>query len=396
MGKSGKGKKMSKGSAIILVLVMIIAIATGIGTYSYLSVQTMTVYLFNDEYKAGTPVTADMFSSYSLPVDLYNAMTGTGNSYATVNEISDHINNADALLVDVAKYGPVFSNQFLSGGGTGAEIRLGNEKVAVELPADRIQGLGADIRIGSRLNIITSYSIDYYKYTGMPDDECFWFGSDYLGRDIWTRMWRGARISLIIAIVSVCCNVVIGVIYGSISGYYGGTVDMIMMRITEIINAFPRIVIVTLFIMVAGTGMFSIIMSLVIKDWVNTARMVRSQFYRFKGREYVLAARTLGVRDMALIFRHILPNSIGPIITSSMIAIPTAIFSESFLAYIGLGLQAPEPSIGVMLSQGQKVLLHYPSQVVFPAVVISLLMISFNLFGNGLRDAFDPTLRGAE
>ena len=112
--------------------------------------------------------------------------------------------------------------------------------------------------------------------------------------------------------------------------------------------------------------------------------------------EYVLAARTLGVRDMALIFRHILPNSIGPIITSSMIAIPTAIFSESFLAYIGLGLQAPEPSIGVMLSRGQKVLLQYPSQVVFPAIIISLLIISFNLFGNGLRDAFDPTLRGAE
>ncbi len=238
--------------------------------------------------------------------------------------------------------------------------------------------------------------VDYYKYVGMADDECYWFGSDYLGRDIWTRMWRGARISLIIAVVSVACNVVIGVVYGSIAGYYGGKADMIMMRITEIINAFPRIVIVTLFIMVAGTGMFSIIMSLVIKDWVNTARMVRSQFYRFKGREYVLAARTLGVKDIALIFRHILPNSIGPIITSSMIAIPTAIFAESFLAYIGLGLQAPEPSIGVMLSQGQKVLLLYPTQVVFPAIIISLLMISFNLFGNGLRDAFDPTLRGAE
>ena len=238
--------------------------------------------------------------------------------------------------------------------------------------------------------------VDYYKYVGMADDECYCFGSDYLGRDIWTRMWRGARISLIIAVVSVACNVVIGVVYGSIAGYYGGKADMIMMRITEIINAFPRIVIVTLFIMVAGTGMFSIIMSLVIKDWVNTARMVRSQFYRFKGREYVLAARTLGVKDIALIFRHILPNSIGPIITSSMIAIPTAIFAESFLAYIGLGLQAPEPSIGVMLSQGQKVLLLYPTQVVFPAIIISLLMISFNLFGNGLRDAFDPTLRGAE
>lgn len=246
---------------------------------------------------------------------------------------------------------------------------------------------------GQRMVDVT---VDYYKYSGMPDDECYWFGSDYLGRDIWTRMWRGVRVSLMIAVISVVCNVVIGVIYGSVSGYYGGAVDLVMMRITEIINAFPRIVVVTLFIMVAGTGMFSIIMSLVVKDWVSTATMVRSQFYRFKGREYVLAARTLGVKDMALIFKHILPNSIGPIITSSMIAIPTAIFSESFLAYIGLGLQAPEPSIGVMLSQGQKVLLHYPSQVVFPGIIISLLMISFNLFGDGLRDAFDPTLRGAE
>ena len=243
---------------------------------------------------------------------------------------------------------------------------------------------------------IVDVEVDYYKYMGMDDDECFWFGSDYLGRDIWTRMWRGARVSLIIAIVSVCCNVVIGVIYGSISGYYGGKVDMVMMRITEIINAFPRIVIVTLFIMVAGTGMFSIIMSLVIKDWVNTARMVRSQFYRFKGREYVLAARTLGVKDTALIFRHILPNSIGPIITKAMIEVPGAIFAESFLAFIGLGLQAPEPSIGVLLSEGQKVLLHYPYQTLFPALLISILMISFNLFSNGLRDAFDPTMRGID
>ena len=238
--------------------------------------------------------------------------------------------------------------------------------------------------------------VDYYKYLGVPEDEYFWLGSDYLGRDIWTRLWRGARISLIIALVSVFCNVCIGIVYGSIAGYYGGAIDMVMMRITEIINAFPRIVIVTLFIMFFGTGMFSIIGSLIIKDWVQTARMVRSQFYRFKDREYVLAARTLGVKDSTLIFRHILPNTIGPVITSSMIAVPSAIFSESFLAFIGLGLQAPEPSIGVLLSQGQKVLLNYPTQVVFPAIVISLLMISFNMFGNGLRDAFDPTLRGAE
>ena len=243
---------------------------------------------------------------------------------------------------------------------------------------------------------IVDVKVDYYKYSNMDDDQCFWFGSDYLGRDIWTRLWRGARVSLMIAVIAVMCNVFIGVIYGSIAGYYGGRIDDVMMRFTDIINAFPRVVVVTMFIMVAGTGMFSIIMALVIKDWVQTARMVRSQFYRFKGREYVLAARTLGVKDVVLIFRHILPNSIGPIITSSMIAIPTAIFAESFLAYIGLGLQAPEPSIGVLLSQGQKVLLNCPTQVLFPAIVISLLMISFNLFGNGLRDAFDPTLRGAE
>lgn len=238
--------------------------------------------------------------------------------------------------------------------------------------------------------------VDYYKYSGVEDGTYFWMGTDYLGRDLWVRMWRGARVSLLIAFISVICNVCIGIVYGSIAGYYGGKVDMIMMRITEIIGAFPEIVVVTLFILFFGTGILSIILCLVVQNWIGTARMIRSQFYRYKGSEYVLAARTLGVRDMALIFRHILPNSIGPIITSSMIAIPTAIFSESFLAYIGLGLQAPEPSIGVMLSRGQKVLLQYPSQVVFPAIIISLLMISFNLFGNGLRDAFDPTLRGAE
>ena len=236
--------------------------------------------------------------------------------------------------------------------------------------------------------------VNYYKYIGYEDDH-YWMGTDYLGRDLWTRLWRGARISLIIALISVVANVVIGVIYGSISGYYGGKIDMVMMRITEIINALPNIVVITLFIMFFGTGLFSIIMSLVVRDWVGTARMIRSQFYRYKGSEYVLAARTLGVTDKVLIFRHILPNAIGPIITRAMIAVPGAIFSESFLAYIGLGLQAPEPSIGVLLAQGQKVLLHFPNQVLFPAILISVLMISFNMFANGLRDAFDPTQRGA-
>lgn len=236
--------------------------------------------------------------------------------------------------------------------------------------------------------------VDYYKYVG-AEDEYYWMGTDYLGRDLWTRLWRGARVSLFIAFVAVFTNVFIGVIYGSIAGYYGGKVDMVMMRIAEIVQAFPNIVVMTLFIMCFGTGLFSIVMALVIRDWVGSAMLIRSQFYRFKDSEYVLAARTLGERDRTLIFRHILPNAIGPIITRTMISIPGAIFAESFLAYIGLGLQAPEPSIGVLLSYGQTVLLQYPSQTIFPALLISVLMICFNLFGNGLRDAFDPTQRGA-
>lgn len=237
--------------------------------------------------------------------------------------------------------------------------------------------------------------VDYYKFIGADEDVCFWMGSDYLGRDLWTRMWRGARISLLIAFVSVFCNIAIGLVYGSVAGYYGGKTDMILMRIAEIIGAFPEVVVVTLFIMFFGTGLFSIVMALVVQNWIGTARMIRSQFYRYKGSEYVLAARTLGVKDMALIFRHIMPNSIGPIITRAMIAIPSAIFTESFLAYIGLGIRAPECSIGILLAEGQKVMMQFPVQVFFPATVISILMISFNMLSNGLRDAFDPSQRGA-
>lgn len=237
--------------------------------------------------------------------------------------------------------------------------------------------------------------VNYYTYKG-AEDLYFWFGSDYLGRDLYTRLFRGVRISLLIAVVSVFTNIVIGVIYGAIAGYYGGKTDMIMMRIVEILAGIPYLVVVMLFILVFGTGMVSIIFALTITGWIGTARLMRAQFYRYKGREYVLAARTLGVPDKLLIFRHILPNTIGPLVTRAMIAIPGAIFSESFLAYIGLGIQPPEPSMGILLSEGQNYLLQYPYQTFFPAVLISVLMISFNLFSNGLRDSLDPTKRGEE
>ncbi|NMA84420.1 MAG: ABC transporter permease [Epulopiscium sp.] len=279
----------------------------------------------------------------------------------------------------------------------GTRLLTNRKKVNVDDPKQYPPECIIEIRNPQTINGIECVDVlvDYYVYKG-AEDVYFWFGSDYLGRDLFTRLFKGARISLLIALLSVVTNVVIGVIYGSIAGYYGGKVDLVMMRIVEILEGLPYLVIVMLFILLFGTGMMSIILALTITGWIGTARLIRTQFYRYKGREYVLAARTLGVPDILLIFRHILPNTVGPLITRAMISVPGAIFSESFLAYIGLGLQPPEPSIGVLLSDGQKVLLQYPYQTFIPALLISVLMISFNLLSNGMRDALDPTQRGGE
>ncbi|WP_259392228.1 ABC transporter permease [Paenibacillus thiaminolyticus] len=237
--------------------------------------------------------------------------------------------------------------------------------------------------------------VDMYQLKEAKD-QYFWMGTDSLGRDQWTRLWKGTRISLLIGFMAVTINVLIGITYGSISGYYGGKVDMIMQRIIEILNGVPQLVLVILFVMYLGAGIMPIILAMVMTGWIGMSRMIRAQFYKYKGQEYVLASRTMGAKDRALIFRHILPNAIGPIITQATLAVPGAIFTEAFLSYLGLGIAAPDPSIGVLLSDGQKLLLDHPHLTLFPAIVISILMLSFNLFGNGLRDAFDPTLRGQE
>ena len=235
--------------------------------------------------------------------------------------------------------------------------------------------------------------VDMYKYTG-AEDHYFIFGTDNIGRDLFVRLWRGTRISLLIGFVSVIINCIIGVVYGSISGYYGGKIDMIMQRFIEVLGGVPFLVMSILFIMVLGAGVRSFILVLILTGWIGMSRMIRAQFYRYKDYEYVMASRTMGARDRVLIFRHILPNAIGPIITQATFAVPSAIFSESFLSYLGLGIQAPEPSIGVLLAEGQRVLTTSPHLTLFPALIISALMLAFNMFGNGLRDAFDPRMRG--
>lgn len=229
----------------------------------------------------------------------------------------------------------------------------------------------------------------------------FIFGTNVYGQDIFSCLAYGGQLSFILAISVCLINFVIGAVYGAVEGYYGGTTDIVMERISDILGYMPFIVIATLFklhLQEKVGPLFSLLFAFVLTGWIGMAARVRMQFYRFKGHEYVLAARTLGARDRRLIFKHIFPNSLGTIITGSVLAIPNVIFSESMLSYLGIiDLNTSSmTSIGTMLSNGHDCLRTYPHVILFPALFISILEISFNLFGNGLRDAFNPSLRGAE
>lgn len=241
---------------------------------------------------------------------------------------------------------------------------------------------------------------NYFLFRNGTEPE-FLFGSNTVGQDILVRLASGIRLSLLLAVGVSVINLLIGAIYGTIEGYYGGRVDLVMERIVDILSGVPFIIVATLFqLHLANTvGIVpSLLFAFVLTGWIGTSRRVRTQFYRFKGQEYVLAARTLGAGDLRLMFKHIFPNTLGTIITSSVLVIPSVIFSESMLTYLGIVNLSGSAmtSIGSMLSDGQGVLASYPHVIFFPAIVISLLMISFNLFGNGLRDAFNPSLRGVD
>ncbi len=234
--------------------------------------------------------------------------------------------------------------------------------------------------------------VDIYKQRG-AEDVYYWFGTDNIGRDLFSRLWQGTRVSLIMAFSVVAINLSIGLVVGSVCGYYGGWVDLIIQRIMDVIWNIPSLPLTILLIMLFGSGITSLVLVFCLTGWMGTANSVRMQFYRYKNREYVLAARTMGASDIKIMFRHILPNAIGTIITSCALAVPNVVFQEAGLSYLGLGVQAPNPSIGMLLSDGQKVLMDYPYMILFPGIIIIALMLAFNLFGNGLRDAFNPNLR---
>ncbi|OIK08370.1 peptide ABC transporter permease [Bacillus sp. MUM 116] len=235
--------------------------------------------------------------------------------------------------------------------------------------------------------------VELHPYETKHVKEYYWFGTDGLGRDLFARIWKGTQISLLIAFFAALIDMLIGVTYGAISGYVGGKTDSVMQRIVEVIMGIPNLIVVVLMILVLKAGIIPIILALSITGWVSMSRVVRAQVLKYKNMEYVLASKTLGATDASIIFKHMIPNMFGVIIINTMFSIPNAIFFEAFLSFIGLGLQEPHASLGTLINDGFRGMIAFPYQMIIPAIMISLIMIAFNLIADGLRDALDPKMR---
>jgi oligopeptide transport system permease protein len=256
---------------------------------------------------------------------------------------------------------------------------------------------GEEISCSYRVRVLLD---NYFTYR-YGHEASFLFGTNQKGQDILTRLAAGARFSLILAICISAVNLFIGAIYGAIEGFYGGVTDLVMERISDILSGMPSMVVMSLFQLHLASKVgpvWSMVFAFVLTGWIGMAARTRMQFYRFKRQEYVLSARTLGASDGRLMFKHIFPNAMGTLITGSVLMIPGVIFSESSLTYLGIvNLESStETSVGTLLSKGNGMLSTFPHIIFWPAIFISLLEISFNLFGNGLRDAFNPSLKGIE
>jgi len=229
------------------------------------------------------------------------------------------------------------------------------------------------------------------RYLG-PTSE-YWFGTDKFGRDMWTRVWAGTRVSLYIGLLAALLDIFVGVVYGAFSGFLGGRTDDVMQRGIEILNGIPYLIVAILAMVVLDPGIITITIAIGLTGWTFMARIVRGRMLQLKNQEFALASRSLGASGFRLVWKHLIPNSLGLIVINLMFTIPAAIFAEAFLSFIGLGIQVPEASLGSLISDGAAELRFHPYLLWLPALVFCLLMICFNLLGDGLRDALDPKMR---
>jgi dipeptide transport system permease protein len=247
--------------------------------------------------------------------------------------------------------------------------------------------------IGPYLSGYSYYEQDFAKKNLSPNSE-HWFGTDSAGRDLFTRAWHGARISLFIGLMAALIDFFMGVIYGGISGLKGGKVDNIMMRFAEVIYAVPYLLMVILIMIVLERGIWPIIIAMTITGWIPMARLVRGQVLQLKELDYVQAANAMGSNTLWTLRKHLIPNTMGPILVNVTLTVPTAIFAEATLSFLGLGIPAPRASWGTMTSDALgSILIGNFYQLAIPALLISITMFAFNVFGDGLRDALDPRLR---
>ncbi|WP_338472164.1 ABC transporter permease [Niallia sp. XMNu-256] len=237
------------------------------------------------------------------------------------------------------------------------------------------------------------YATNDLANKNQPPSSQHWFGTDDLGRDVFTRTWEGARISISIGLAAALIDLTIGVFWGGIAGYKGGRIDEYMMRIADVLAGIPYLLLVILLMVVLGSSVGTMILAMSITGWVSMARIVRGQVLSLKGQEYVLASRTLGASTSRIMLKHLIPNSMGPILVTMTLTVPSAIFTEAFLSFLGLGLTPPIASWGTMTSDALPALRYFPWRLFFPATFICLTIFAFNVIGDGLRDALDPRLR---
>lgn len=247
--------------------------------------------------------------------------------------------------------------------------------------------------LGPLLTSYTAFGQDLARQYRSPSLDGFWFGTDEFGRSMFDRVWQGTQVSLYIAFLATALDLGIGMFYGAVSAYYGGKTDNVMQRFVEILVGIPNLVVIILLMLILSPGILSITLAIALTGWPTTARLIRGQVLRLKEQEFFLASRTLGAKSSRLILKHLIPNVLYIVIITLMFTVPSAIFFEAFLSFIGLGIQVPNASLGALISDGADQMRFYPHLLVFPAIVLCILTISFRLLGDGLRDALDPRMR---